>query len=325
MRRDIRARVKLKRACAMVLAAAMAAGVSPKLTVNAAGNNMVFEAEGAELGDVNADTNILQEIIAKAMEFYMTIKDNEAFKTVAENLKKAIDNAKAIINSGSITPDMIAKAIAEITKKMDEAWDKAKEEAKKKADEAWDTAKEEAKKKAEDIKKKAEEAKAAIEKKAKEAEEDIKKKIEEEIEKAKKAWEESKEKAAAKKRSSEWIDGKWYNADGSQTYADTGSWKSDSTGWWFEDTSGWYPKNEWQKIDGKWYFFCADGYMDYSEYRDGYWLGADGAWIEVYKGGHWMCDSTGWWYVDEYGWYPKSESLWIDGVCYSFGADGYLK
>ena len=127
-----------------------------------------------------------------------------------------------------------------------------------------------------------------------------------------------------KKYSNEWVDGQWYDANGKSDYAPKGSWKQNATGWWYEDTSGWYPKSQWQKIDGKWYYFLADGYMDYSEYREGYWLGADGAWVETYYGGHWMQDSTGWWYTDATGWYPKDQWLWIDGVNYYFGANGYL-
>ncbi len=125
-----------------------------------------------------------------------------------------------------------------------------------------------------------------------------------------------------KKYSSEWINGKWYNADGSQTYKGTLSWKSNASGWWVEDTSGWYPQSQWQKIDGKWYYFCADGYMDYSEYRDGCWLNADGSMNPNYTGGHWCSDSKGWWYEDN-GWYPCSQYVWIDGVRYWFGASGY--
>ena len=127
-----------------------------------------------------------------------------------------------------------------------------------------------------------------------------------------------------KKYSNEWVDGKWYDADGKQTYDGILSWKQNETGWWVEDTKGWYPTSTWQKIDGKWYYFCADGYMDYSEYRDGCWLGDDGAWVEDYYGGHWMSDATGWWYEDASGWYPVSRWLWIDGSCYYFEASGYM-
>ena len=122
--------------------------------------------------------------------------------------------------------------------------------------------------------------------------------------------------------SNEWVNGKWYNADGTQTYNGTLSWKSDATGWWVEDTDGWYPTSQWQKIDGKWYYFLSNGYMDYSEYREGCWLNADGSMADGYTGGHWCSDGSGWWYEDN-GWYPCSQYLWIDGVQYWFGASGY--
>ena len=108
------------------------------------------------------------------------------------------------------------------------------------------------------------------------------------------------------------------------SYKYKGSWKSNSKGWWFEDENGWYPHSQWQKIDGKWYYFCSDGYMDYSEYRDGCWLGSDGAWDENYSNGKWHLDGTGWWYEDN-GWYPQNQYLWIDGVRYWFDSQGYMK
>jgi len=129
----------------------------------------------------------------------------------------------------------------------------------------------------------------------------------------------------SEKYSSEWVDGKWYNPDGSQTYKSTGYWKCNSTGWWYEDSSGWYPINQWQKIDGKWYYFTSSGYMDYSEYRDGCWLEADGSWNEDYYGGCWNRNSLGWWYSDESGWHPVSQWVWIDGVNYYFNSSGYMQ
>ena len=78
------------------------------------------------------------------------------------------------------------------------------------------------------------------------------------------------------KYSNEWVDGKWYNADGTQDYDATLSWKSNATGWWVEDKSGWWPSSEWLKIDGCWYYFDASGYMVTNQYIDGYWIGADG-------------------------------------------------
>ena len=132
----------------------------------------------------------------------------------------------------------------------------------------------------------------------------------------------SSKSTSSTKYSNEWVNGKWYNKDGSQTYKGTMKWKSNSKGWWIEDSAGWYPTSQWQKIDGKWYYFCADGYMDYSEYRDGCWLGSDGAWDENYSHGAWHSNSKGWWYEDN-GWYPVNQWVWIDGVHYYFGGTGY--
>ncbi len=127
----------------------------------------------------------------------------------------------------------------------------------------------------------------------------------------------------AGKYSNEWINGKWYNADGTQTYAGTLQWKNNATGWWVEDTSGWYPVNQWQKIDGTWYFFKPDGYMAASEYYNGYWFNADGSWDDKYLLS-WKSNSTGWWVEDISGWWPSSSWLKIDGYWYYFDASGYM-
>lgn len=123
--------------------------------------------------------------------------------------------------------------------------------------------------------------------------------------------------------SSEWIDGKWYNADGSQTYPGIMEWKSNSKGWWIEDTTGWYPVSMWQKINGYWYYFDASGYMASSEWVDGYWLSSDGAW-DYPETGSWSSDKNGWWYGDTSGWYASSRWQKIDGYWYYFNNSGYI-
>ena len=107
------------------------------------------------------------------------------------------------------------------------------------------------------------------------------------------------------------------------SYAAGGSWKHDLTGWWYQYSGNSYAIG-WTYIGGNWYYFTSSGYMDYSEYRDGCWLNADGSWNTKYSGGHWASDSTGWWYTDNSGWYPTSTWLWIDGSCYYFKASGYM-
>ena len=198
-----------------------------------------------------------------------------------------------------------------VPKKVDpeeEARKKAEEEAKKKAEE-------EAKKKAE------EEAKKKAEEEAKKkAEEEAKKKAEEE---AKKKAEEEAKKNAKTEYSSEWVDGKWYDESGVNSYSGVLSWKSDEKGWWVEDTDDWYPADKWQKIDGIWYYFKPDGYMATDEYYNGYWFNSDGSWDPQYNL-QWMSNATGWWVEDISGWWPADSWLKIDGCWYYFDGSGYM-
>lgn len=128
---------------------------------------------------------------------------------------------------------------------------------------------------------------------------------------------------SSNKYSNEWVNGKWYDGNGNQTYSGTLSWKSNGSGWWVEDNSGWYPSGQWQKIDGKWYYFDGSGYMASNEWRDGYWIGSDGS--IGYEGVlSWKSDSYGWWVEDSAGWYPVNQWQKIDGSWYYFYGDGYM-
>lgn len=126
-----------------------------------------------------------------------------------------------------------------------------------------------------------------------------------------------------KKYSEEWIKGKWYNKDGSQTYKGTLSWKCNSKGWWVEDSAGWYPQSQWQKIDGVWYYFNSSGYMASNEYYNGYWFNSDGSWDSQYYL-TWKCNSKGWWVEDKSGWWPANKWLKVDGDWYYFNSSGYM-
>ena len=60
-------------------------------------------------------------------------------------------------------------------------------------------------------------------------------------------------------------------------------WKKNKIGWWYGDTSGWYAKNRWQKIDGKWYYFNARGYMVTGNVKIGgktYLFDQNGVWVK---------------------------------------------
>ena len=122
---------------------------------------------------------------------------------------------------------------------------------------------------------------------------------------------------------SEWVGGKYYDADGKQSYNGVLSWKSNSQGWWVQDSLGWYPTSSWQKIDGVWYYFKADGYMASNEYYYGYWFNSDGSWDSRYYLS-WKSNASGWWVEDTSGWWPSNSWLKIDGCWYYFNGAGYM-
>lgn len=130
-------------------------------------------------------------------------------------------------------------------------------------------------------------------------------------------------KSTTPKYKNEWRNGKWYGADGKTTYSGTLSWKSNSKGWWVEDSAGWYPQDQWQKIDGIWYYFKPDGYMASCEYYKGYWFNSDGSWDPQYKLS-WKSNATGWWVEDISGWWPSNKWLKVDGDWYYFNGSGYM-
>ncbi len=240
-----------------------------------------------------------EEDSAAAKKAEETINALPSGTKVATTDKEAIEAARKAYDA--LTDDQKAKVPAETLKKL-EAAEKALDVAEKKASDDSD--------------------KKTSDETDKKASDDTDKKASDDTDK--KASDDSDKKDEKPDYENEWVDGQWYGADGNTDYTGIGAWKFNETGWWYEDSDDWYPVSQWLKIDGKWYYFKADGYMDYSEYRDGCWLGSDGAWDETYSGGHWMTNGTGWWYEDDADWYPVNQWLWIDGSCYYFYDTGYM-
>lgn len=99
-------------------------------------------------------------------------------------------------------------------------------------------------------------------------------------------------------------------------------WQEEKTGWRYATRGDAGLSNCWAKIDGKWYYFKADGYMAAREYIKGYWLNPNGIWSYKAKA-QWKKNSKGWYYIDSTGWYAKDKTYKIDGKKYSFDAEGY--
>ena len=58
----------------------------------------------------------------------------------------------------------------------------------------------------------------------------------------------------------EYCQGYWLGSNGKWTYQYKATWRKDRKGWRYGDSTGWYAKNESFMIDGKVYYFDADGY-----------------------------------------------------------------
>lgn len=63
-----------------------------------------------------------------------------------------------------------------------------------------------------------------------------------------------------------------------------GQWRQDpefESIWMYQRDDGTYVKNDWELIDGKWFHFDSDGWLETSTVTaDGYTVGPSGAWIE---------------------------------------------
>jgi len=80
----------------------------------------------------------------------------------------------------------------------------------------------------------------------------------------------------------------------------------------------------WQNIDGSCYYFNTEGYAVQGEYVQGWWLDKKSC-RQVYPYmAAWHKNIRGWWYGDSSGWYAKKGTYIIDGVRYTFDAEGYL-
>ena len=229
------------------------------------------------------DKTELKAAIANAKKIYESIKNEDIYAKEAEQLNSAIIAAEKIAENDNVDKTAVSEAITVVNKAKADA-----ESGKKAVDDTitvnkvTDTI---SKLPASDKVTTADKAAIEAARKAYDAlTEDQKKLVDSDTvkkltdaEEALKSAENKKDEIPEKKYKYEWVDGLWYNIDGTQTYEYKGEWKTNGTGWWYEDTTGWYPTNCWLKIDGYWYYFGGDGYMLTNQYIDGYWVGADGA------------------------------------------------
>lgn len=96
-----------------------------------------------------------------------------------------------------------------------------------------------------------------------------------------------------------------------------GEWKSDNIGWKYQEDNGAYATNEWEEINGNWYYFNEGGYMlSNTTTPDGYIVNESGEWVDTSKTDtivKYKFDTSGNWVSDgkipegEYVYYPKEK------------------
>lgn len=142
-------------------------------------------------------------------------------------------------------------------------------------------------------------------------------------------------------------------------------WKKNETGYWLENEDKSYPRNKWEKVDGKWYYFDNRGYMvtgwkkiggqwyflkssgamAESEWAgdyyltssgamatdvvtpDGYTVDKNGKWDRKVARivGKWVKENDRWWYKNADGSYPKNKWQKINDQWFYFDEEGYMK
>lgn len=130
-----------------------------------------------------------------------------------------------------------------------------------------------------------------------------------------------------------WMDNaKWESEFHSKLSNTATGWIKDNVGWWYRNKDGSYPTSCWKTIDGKDYYFKADGYMAADEYiksanyatdKKLYYVNVNGAWDrETYR---WQQNDKGWW-LSKIGsaWYPVNAWAKIDNIWYYFDDRGYM-
>lgn len=106
----------------------------------------------------------------------------------------------------------------------------------------------------------------------------------------------------------------------------------DTNRWWYQYSNGSYPKSCWKTIEGKDYYFDAEGWLrtdqyiksvNYDKNKKLYYVDKDGVWDgKVYK---WELDNDKWWLSQKGGeWYARNEWCYIDNKWYYFDAKGYM-
>lgn len=102
-------------------------------------------------------------------------------------------------------------------------------------------------------------------------------------------------------------------------------WKKNDTGYWYVRSDGSYPKEQFEQIDGTWYYFDGSGYMLADKWKKR----PDGTWYYFDKSGEmaigWKKIADKWYYFDKDGAMVKGWVKYYDKWYYLDAVNGDMK
>lgn len=102
-------------------------------------------------------------------------------------------------------------------------------------------------------------------------------------------------------------------------------WQNDDTGYWYARANGSYPKDQFEKIDGTWYYFDESGYMLADKWKKR----PDGTWYYFDKSGEMATDwnkiADKWYYFSRDGAMVKGWVKYYDKWYYLDAVNGDMK
>ena len=102
-----------------------------------------------------------------------------------------------------------------------------------------------------------------------------------------------------------------------------GDWVLQDNKWWYRLNNGTWPASQWKQINGVWYHFDRDGYIETG------WIMDEGHWYYLHSNGamasyEWIGYHGKWYFVAENGEMMTNTSVTWKGIMYQIGEDGTM-
>ena len=103
-------------------------------------------------------------------------------------------------------------------------------------------------------------------------------------------------------------------------------WIQSGNRWWYRHADGSYTRNDWELINGSWYYFDNAGWMLANQWIGNYYVDGSGKWIpgKTKVTAQWIQSGNRWWYRHADGGYTRNGWELINGSWYYFDNAGWM-